>query len=287
MEVEIQKIIKSKGFTITNENFSNDSYTAMGIGDLLISFVLIKANLISPPIVIDINYYINKNVYPDPLNALNFRLDLIEMMIKNDDIKYDYVKFTNNKSNSLNEHLHLIPLLKKEDWSLKIDNRKIDISDDYIVFHTKCRFLMNFNYKELKTKLVELFSRLKTKNKIILLGERKMISTNEALIHGITTIYDELLNLKNNNDVVDMTVDTIYNNLDINNYINDISIIKNAKKNIIIGCGGQFVTSIVFNCESVYSYTKVQYINFDKSLIGTHIEENYEVFSQNLEKIIS
>jgi len=78
------------------------------------------------------------------------------------------------------------------------------------------------------------------------MGEQIFPTTEEVLWHGITTIYDELLELKNNNDVLDVSIKNIYNNLDYDNYKNDVNLIKNAKTNILVGCGGQFCTCLLF-----------------------------------------
>ena len=64
-----------------------------------------------------------------------------------------------------------------------------------------------------------------------------MVNTKEANYHGIKTIYDELLLLKNNNDIIDLTRNVIYNDLDYDNYLKDVSIIHHANYNIHFGLG--------------------------------------------------
>jgi hypothetical protein len=77
--------------------------------------------------------------------------------------------------------------------------------------------------------------------------------TEEVDMHGITTVYDELLELKNNNNIIDNSIENIYSNLDYDNYKNDIKIIQNAKYNICFGLGGQLCTSVIFGkCTIVY-----------------------------------
>jgi hypothetical protein len=87
------------------------------------------------------------------------------------------------------------------------------------------------------------------------MGERIFPITEESLAYGITTVYNELMELKNNNNIIDLSIENIYNNLDYNNYINDVKLIKNAKYNICFGIGGQFCTSVIFG-KSTIVYSK-------------------------------
>jgi hypothetical protein len=100
------------------------------------------------------------------------------------------------------------------------------------------------------------------------MGERTFPNTEETEIHGITTAYNELLELKTHNDVSDITVENIYNNLDYNNYKNDIELIKNAKHNICSGVGGQLCTSLIFG-NSVIFYDK-----YTSQLNNKHLNDN-------------
>jgi uncharacterized protein YpuA (DUF1002 family) len=88
------------------------------------------------------------------------------------------------------------------------------------------------------------------------MGERTFPHTEEVDIHGITTVYNEVVEFKNNNDIIDKSIEDIYSNLDYNNYKNDIKLIQNAKYNICFGLGGQLCTSIIFG-KSTIVYCKV------------------------------
>ena len=101
---------------------------------------------------------------------------------------------------------------------------------EYIIFHTKCRFTSNYNYAILKQHMKIFCKNFKTNYKIIILGERHMPSNVESDIHKMTTIYDELLELKSNNDVLDLSIDNIYDNLNFENYCKDMALIHYAKK---------------------------------------------------------
>ena len=65
---------------------------------------------------------------------------------------------------------------------------------------------------------------------------------------------EELKELENNNTVIDLTVPNIYKELNYESYINDMVIVKNAKCNMIIGCGGHYVSSLVFSKGPVITY---------------------------------
>ena len=83
-------------------------------------------------------------------------------------------------------------------------------------------------------------------------------------MHGITQIYNELLNLKKNNQVIDMSIDCIYSNLNYDTYKKDIQIIKNAKHNISFGVGGPFCNSICFG-KSTIIYCKSHIMPFNQN----------------------
>ena len=72
----------------------------------------------------------------------------------------------------------------------------------------------------------------------------------------MSTIYDEIMLLKINNKVIDLSVDEIYNCPDINQFENDISIINHAKLNIGVGLGGQFCMNLAFSNKSIYYVPK-------------------------------
>jgi DNA-binding MurR/RpiR family transcriptional regulator len=88
------------------------------------------------------------------------------------------------------------------------------------------------------------------------MGERIFPHTEEVDIHGITTVYNELIELKNHNDIIDSSIENIYSNLDYDNYKKDIKLIQNAKYNICFGLGGQLCTSTIFG-KSTIVYCKV------------------------------
>jgi hypothetical protein len=103
-----------------------------------------------------------------------------------------------------------------------------------------------------------------------------MPSNFETNYHKISTIYNELLKLKTNNNVLDLSIDNIYDNLDFDNYCKDISLIYNAKTNILCGHGGQYCNSIMFG-NGMIVYTTTQLCgNFNLNLFEQN--NNYVFF---------
>jgi hypothetical protein len=114
---------------------------------------------------------------------------------------------------------------------------------------------------------------------VVLLGERKMTPTIEQGWIKIATVYDDLLQLKKHNTVIDLTRETIYNSLDMDNYIADCNLIKNAHKNIIVGLGGQLVTCLAVNYQSVICLVFDRIIEFGDNL-NQNIVYDFDTYKQ-------
>jgi hypothetical protein len=118
-----------------------------------------------------------------------------------------------------------------------------------------------------------------------LVGERIFKESHEGNIHNIQTIYDELIELNNNNKVIDLTIDEIYNSLNYENYKRDLSIINKAKWNIIIGHGGHLCSSLIFG--NVIFFDPIDEIFFfdNRNLYncGHRYFKRFEKFCQYLE----
>ena len=153
------------------------------------------------------------------------------------------------------------------------DDNNDDNNDEYVIVHTKCRHLSGENYSLIKENIKLFCNIAKFRYRVIIMGEREFPCTEEMIVHGITTVYNELLGLKNNNIVDDITINNIYSNLDYDNYKNDVNIIKNAKYNICFGLGGQFCTSKTFG-KSTIIYCSVinilDYVNKDVFLESSY-----------------
>lgn len=192
--------------------------------------------------------------FTNPENHLIFRLELINDIFNHHLFlnKSNFIFVSHNKNynlisdinqsfeyNNIREHKLLL--------SSSFYNIEIPYSN-YIIFHTKCRFGSNFDYKKLKYILNIFFSNITINPNytIILLGEKQFTQTTESKLHGITTIYNELLNLKKNNNIIDLTEDDIYNSLNYERYKKDICLINKALFNVVFGLGGHLCSSIAF-----------------------------------------
>ena len=238
--------------------YININCDATGIGDILFRILAIKNKLITTPFYINLNYFTKPYYNMDPINQLQFRIKLILDIINYNNIDYKMIKFVFSNDYILNQNL---PYNLIENYNLKFDdttsrNTEDNIIEDYIIFHTKCRHTRDENYFLLKENIKQFCKYNKSKYKIIILGERIFPHTEEVEWHGITTVYNELLELKNNNDIIDKSIENIYSNLDYDNYKNDIKLIQNAKYNICFGLGGQLCTSAIFG-KSTIVYCKI------------------------------
>jgi hypothetical protein len=244
-------------YSIKPHHVNNLICDATGIGDILFRILAIKNEIITKPFYINLNYFTKPYYKMNSINQLEFRIKLILDIINYNNIDHKMIKFVFSNNESINE---IMPYELIENYNLKFDdtteNTKDTIMEDYIIFHTKCRHNKNENYSILKENIKNFCKINKSKYKIIILGERIFPHTEEVEWHGITTVYNELLELKNNNDIIDKSIENIYSNLDYDNYKNDIKLIQNAKYNICFGLGGQLCTSAIFG-KSTIVYCKI------------------------------
>lgn len=258
---KIKELVESYNFkfvTFEKQPIPN----AMGIGDLLWNILHLQNKVWTSPVYINVFYFGFENYYPNPENALLFRLDLLnDILSKHRFLTKKNVVFYLNKD--LNEQYNTQFLYNKL-VSFKINSSLSFpkyLDEDYVIFHTKLRLTSNHkstDYNLIKTQVKDLCSNLKCKYKIIILGEKIMPLTAESSKIGITTIYNELLSLLDNNSkVIDLSEDNIYNNLDYNKFKRDIGIIKNAKHNIHFGLGGQFTFSLIFSDNVVHYFDQL------------------------------
>ena len=251
------KICKKYNIHPANKNTQCDG---TGIGDILFRLLCIKNNLITKKFCINLNNFTKPYYGMDPIIMFEFRVKLIADILKYNNIPYQKIVFVFSNDPVVNCYF---PYKLIKNYSLKFGDTNENVenvenveNDEYIIFHTKCRHTLDENYSILKRNIKVFCSNNKFKYKIIILGERIFPHTVEVDGSGITTVYNELLELKNNNDIIDKSIEDIYSNLDYNNYKNDIKLIQNAKYNICFGIGGQLCTSIVFG-KSTILYCKV------------------------------
>ena len=246
---------------------------------------LLKNKLINPPIAINLYFFSNNNIYQNPENFKKFRLKLLKNLCLFNNINYNNIKLIHEDNpwkspGDVNQHQK--EFLKLNDWRLKYNFVEPEIKEEYIIFHTKCRFYKGFDYKKLKEKLSIFYSNFKSDKKIVLLGERQITPYKGEEIMGITTIYDELLNLKNNNDLLDLTKEDIYSDLNYEDFVKDISLINKASKNVHVGCGGQFVFSLCFSNNVITYVDKKLKSLLNSNLINLDLNYKLETYFLNL-----
>jgi hypothetical protein len=272
------------------ENIDKEKITALGIGDVMISLVLLKNGLMEGPIYINLKYFLPNIIYDNPYNFLEFRLKLLEHLCFHNNMNTDQIVLLNenNHFNYLNQYMHLISYI--DNWKLNFEIKPLPENlknNKYIIFHTKCRFSGSFDYINLRNELNIFYQNYKTDYDIVLLGEREIEPYSEEKIHSITTIYNELLELKKNNNVIDLTIKNIYKELDFDQYLNDISIVHNAEYNIIVGLGGHFVSSLIFSKGPVINFiSNVFNSNINSIQKNDFITKDFSEYLDYIQKLV-
>jgi len=282
-------------------HFEDRVCNATGIGDLLFWALAVKNNLIPKPIYINLLFFTVPYYNQDPINQLEFRIKLIKDLIKYNNIDENDVKFVFSHNREVCQMESKV-YSSLTDFNLKImdtqENDDNEIGEEYIIFHTKCRHVFNYeNIEILKENIQKFCKDFKSEYKIIIMGERSFPYNQEVDLHGITTVYSELIELKTNNVIIDKTIENLYSNLDYDNYLNDVKLIKNAKYNICFGIGNSLVTSLMFG-KSVMTYCNAydkyceMYCNSENFMKKEHFKKNnfyckdiFEFFNLIKEKI--
>lgn len=160
---------------------------------------------------------------------------------------YAELHFINGVHHSTNLDNYKINQIYLYDY-IKLD--KINNYNNYIIFHTKVR--IDGYSDEFKKYILPIFDNyiktLKTSKNIILMGERIIEKNFETTVHGVISLYDVLIQLNNNNNLIDLTKELLCSgNSDFNNFLEDIEIINKADCNITFGIGGPFCISNTFS----------------------------------------
>lgn len=235
----------------------------LGLGDLLILKCYTLNSTDISKIIIN-NHIVNKyRVNPERYTAfLQYYIDALfkGVSIENEENPelYNIQSYSDIKSIYLYDH-----------YSFKYP--KVLEYSDYIVIHTKVRFdyyISSFLDNDYP-KLIDFIKKFKTSKTIILLGERTVEQNLEVKIHNIISIYKDLLQLRNNNKLMDLTKDeSIYSGSEIESFEKDIHIINGADYNITLGYGGNYCLPQCFNKNTI-------------SYIGGLNERGFEMFKRN------
>jgi hypothetical protein len=271
----IDKVIdlcKKYNIEPTHKNVIGD---ATGIGDILFHMLCVKNNLVTEPFTINLSNFAKPYYNTDPIMQLEFRLKLLMDLLKFNNININMLNFVFSNVEYINQKL---PYNDINNFKLNIDEViPTTNTNPYIIFHTKCRHNSTEDYTLIKSKMRFFFGNFKSKYKIYIMGERTFPINHESMIHGITTIYNELLELKNNNTLIDISIEDIYCDLDYNNYKQDVILIKNARHNICFGIGGQLCTSLILGNSTIF-YTKI-----DLDVNGEYLANNNHFHCKTIE----
>jgi hypothetical protein len=161
---------------------------------------------------------------------------------------------------------------------------------DYIVFHTKMRHdnLIDKFINESLSSLNYFFETFKTSKKIIIMGEKHIGKNIETIKHKTISLYNNLLLLKKNNHVIDLTSNILTEgNPDFNSFLFDIELINKAICNITFGIGGSFnickafsknnISFIPFYNLSPYNIILNEMNNIDNSIVENTDELNNKI----------
>jgi hypothetical protein len=242
----------------------------LGIGDLLI----IKMKEITNKLDIK-NININVNLIKQYSDNYEVKLDNCKKLIA---FLFPYCSVSINNS-PCNFHIFNDYPLNQVYIYNYINQNIINIDNkysDYIVFHTKCRHdgLMNRFQNEIMKGLNIFFENFNTKKTILILGERFIGINIETQKHKTISLYENLLVLKKNNNVIDLTHDILTCcNKNFDNFLFDIELINKADCNITFGIGGPLTL-----CKA-FSEKNVSFIPFYK--LSPYVDILSEMMSKN------
>jgi len=127
------------------------------------------------------------------------------------------------------------------------------IAEDSIVFHTKLRHdgLIDKLYQHILPELIVWLTSFKTTKKIIIVGERTIGVNLETSTHKTKTLYNELLLLRNNNTVIDLTKEQLTEGGEFDEFLYDIDIIHTCACNVTFGIGGPLSLASAFSKNNI------------------------------------
>lgn len=285
-KIDIEKLSHEHKLNIEfiNNHLVNSNKTvsniASGIGDIL----LYKSNHPNSKIYWNIKHLLNYKSFPANLINIKFNIELLLKLFGKKNIEIFY------NSNVKIDQEHLTTLRFQPNLINLFNISQNTYNFKYIIIHTKLRFSFNHSgtfIRDIKLKLKHFFSNFKAKHKILILGEKKIDKNNATkALPTITTIYEECILLKNNNDVIDLTEEMMYNTPDMKRFERDIKIINDSELNIGFGHGGQFCFNLLFSKKSLY-YCPPRLVNFQIENPNINIITNIDNFIRQCEQDMS
>jgi len=258
----------------------------LGIGDLLI----IKMIQISHKMDIS-NININHNLIVDNCENYDQKIytitKFVELLFPN--TTYDINNNTINFYNIINTYKIKHTYIYDDIDTRKFINIKNEYSD-YIIFHTKMRHdrLMDKFNNEMLMQLNDFLSRFVSTKKILILGERNIGQNHETINHKTQSLYNNLLVLKNNNHVIDLTHDELTcGNPDFDKCLSDIQLINKSLCNITFGIGGPLSICKAFSRNNIsfipfYELTPGKVIIDSMNIIDNTIVSNVDELEKRL-----
>ena len=152
--------------------------------------------------------------------------------------------------------------------------------ENYIIFHTKARFdYCSSNFKSLEHILIDFFNNFKTNYNIIILGEKYIEQNKEAVIHNIITLYDIMMLMKKNNNIIDLTYDMLYSGNNIIDFEKDLFLINNAKLNVGFGYGGPLNICQAFSKNNAFYIDELKHTVLDDyKIINNNVYDDMLLF---------
>ena len=155
-------------------------------------------------------------------------------------------------------------------------------NDNYVVLFTKVREYDRNMFNNLSK---EFYMKLNSMNyKIVIMGEKKVIYDGEYGLLGkniVYSLYDDFISNISSEKIIDLTKDDYSpNNISLENILNDLSLISNSKKMILIGCGGFFCTTLF--TDKLLSLSSNNICRQFNSELNTQVFFDHNVFLQSL-----
>ena len=139
-------------------------------------------------------------------------------------------------------------------------------------------------YDEILPDLNAFLDNFNTTKTILILGEKFIGDNYETRFHKTISLYDNLLRLKNNNNVIDLTFDVLTDgNENFDSFLHDIKLINKATCNVTFGIGGPCNLCKAFSERNV-SFMPFLNLSPHKNILHEMMNANNSL-TQNIEEL--
>lgn len=166
----------------------------------------------------------------------------------------------------------------------------IEKNEDYFVILTKVRGLDYYTYLSIRERYLNILNEISKKNKIYIMGERKIGMNMENIIHGpqkIYSIYDDLV--QNISNIKDLTIEELgISAPKYDNFLVDCKIMNRSKNLICLGISGAVDMAMsVSNIINYYGGTEVeQMFNLMERQENKYLTNNINDFFDKIESLV-